>query len=263
MIVQEVQLTNDTKNLLVPAKVLAKVNSTVTAEVEGLVTKIKKPLGSAVKAGEVVLYVENKDPTFTYAAVPVRAPVTGVISQIQPTLMSRVSRGEKLFTVMDPKALKLAAEIPGADLGLIQPGSQGIFKQDLDAEAGANIRVSGISPMVDPRTGTASAELEFSGKKEALPAVGAVGHALFTLTRGKVLLIPESALGYSEGKPVVKVIDAAGAVKRKTVELGEQKESLLVIKAGLEAGEKLIVRSNRTLKDGESVDVESSASAGN
>ncbi len=273
VILQEMATTDDTRRLLVPTRVEAKVASLVTAEAEGFVTKIVKPLGSRVKSGEVILYVENKDPAFTYAKVPVRSPVSGVVSQMMPSLMSRVARGDKLFVVMDPKELKLTAEIPGSDLSLVAPGTAGVFKLNLDDKEGSPIRVSGISPLVDPRTGTASAELEFvvvkakpaqKGKELAsatLPSIGMVGHALFEMSRGKVLLIPESALGYSDGKPMVRVLDAAGLVKRKTIELGEQKESLLVVKSGLEAGEKLIVRSNRTVKDGEAVEVDSGSKA--
>lgn len=263
VIVQELQPSEDTRRLLVPVKVEAKVSSLVTAEAEGFVTKIAKPLGAAVKAGEVVLYIENKDPAFTYARVPVRAPVAGVVSQLHPALMTRVSRGDKLFVVMNPKDLKLTAEIPGSELALVQPGSKGLFKQHLDSAEGAAIQVAGISPLVDPRTGTASAELEFvpaaKGKKLELPSIGMVGHALFEMSRGKVLLIPEAALGYSDGKPMVKILEAGGTVKRKQIELGEQKESNLVVKSGLSAGEKLIVRANRKVNDGEAVEVDSGA----
>jgi multidrug efflux pump subunit AcrA (membrane-fusion protein) len=262
VLVQTVAPSEDTRRLLVPAKVEARVASLVTAEIEGLVTQIKKPLGSKVRAGDVVLYVENKDPAFTYAKVPVRAPIGGVVSQLTPALMTHVSHGDRLFVVMDPKELKLTAEIPGADLALVQPGAKGTFKQSLDDKTGAVIRVTGISPLVDPRTGTASAELTFEAAKD-LPAVGIVGHALFETSRGKVLLIPESALGYSDGKPVVKVLEASGVVKKKTIELGEQKESQLVVTSGLQAGEKLIVRANRALKDGEAVDIDQSDAKSN
>ena len=278
VIIQEMKATDDTRRLLVPVKVEAKVSSLVTADLDGFVTRIVKPLGSKVKAGETVLFLENKDPAFTFAKVPVRAPVAGVVSQLHPTLMSRVARGDKLFVVMNPKELKLTAEIPGSELSLVQPGSKGVFKQHLDQAEGSPISVSGISPLVDPRTGTASAELEFDlpkgnhdktasapekGKKLELPSIGMVGHALFEMSRGKVLLIPESALGYADGKPTVKVMDASGLVKRKNIELGEQKESQLVVKSGLEAGEKLIVRANRKVADGEAVEVDASGSKAN
>lgn len=258
VLIQEMKSSDDTLRLLVPAKVEARVASLVTAEAEGFITKIVKPLGSKVRSGEVVLYVENKDPAYTYAKVPVRAPVAGVVSQMMPALMSRVSRGDKLFVVMNPKELKLTAEIPGSDLSAIQPGTTGLFKLNLDDKNGSPLRVSGISPIVDPRTGTAAAELEFvKSQATALPAIGMVGHVLFEMSRGKVLLIPENSLGYTDGKPMVKVLSTDGSVKQKLVELGEQKESQLVVKSGLNEGEKLIVRSSRNVKDGEAVEVDS------
>lgn len=269
VLVQEMKPADDTRRLLVPAKVDARVASLVSAEVEGLVTAIRKPLGTRVKAGEVVLYVENKDPAFTYAKVAVRSPVNGVVSQMDTSLMSRVARGDHLFMVIDPKELRLTAEIPGVDLALVSPGSSGVFKTNPDDKNGTRVRVSGVSPLVDSRTGTAAAELEFvtpkgaSSKKgkeaaPALPAIGMVGTVLFETNRGKVMMMPESALGYLDGKPVVRVLESNGKVKRKPIELGEQKESLLVVLKGLEAGDKLIVRASRTVKDGEDVDIEPS-----
>lgn len=256
VIVEEVKRSEDTKRFVVPVRVEARMRSAPVAEIEGWVTKILKPLGSRVKAGEVVMYVENKDPTFTYAAVPIRAPVAGVISQMDPSLMSRVAKGDPLFSVIDPKTLKLTADIAGSDLPMVKPGSKGSFKADLSDDSALPIKVTGISPLVDPRTGTAPAELEFTGKEKDLPSIGSVGHALFEVTLGKVTLVPETAVTYSEGKPVVRVVSDKGLVEKKPVQLGEQKESFLVVKSGLKEGEKLVLRANRPLKEGDAVDVE-------
>lgn len=257
VIVQKIMPVANTRRLLVPARVEARVASSVVAEAEGFVTVIKKPLGSKVKAGEVVLLIKNQDPVFTYASVPVRSPVAGVVSQFSASLMSRVAKGDKLFTVIDPRSLKVSAEIPGAELALLEAGARGTFKLDLNETEGSPVRVQGVSPLMDPRTGTASAELEFVSGKEAraVPAIGSVGHALFEMDRGQHILIPESALGYVEGKPMVRVLEN-GVVKRKAVELGEQRETSLVVKAGLVAGDTIVVRSNRVPKEGEAVDAE-------
>ncbi|RZA07016.1 MAG: HlyD family efflux transporter periplasmic adaptor subunit [Proteobacteria bacterium] len=259
VIVEEVKRSEDTKRFVVPVRVEARMRSASVAEVEGWVTKILKPLGSSVRAGDVVLYIENKDPTFTYAAVPIRAPVTGVISQLDPSLMSRVTKGDPLFSVMDPKSLKLTADIAGSDLPMVKPGSKGVFKADLGDENGIGIKVTGISPLVDPRTGTAPAELTFDTKGKGLPSIGSVGHALFEVSLGKVTLVPESAITYNEGKPVVRVISEKGLVIRKPVQLGEQKEAFMVIKGGLKVGERIVLRANRSLKDGDAVDIESAS----
>jgi hypothetical protein len=70
---------------------------------------------------------------------------------------------------------------------------------------------------------------------------------------------PESALTYLEGKPLVKVLATDGSVQNRWIEIGEQRETALVVKKGLLQGEKIIVRSSRAVKEGEKVEVQDSA----
>jgi hypothetical protein len=66
VLVELAKLVDDQINILVPARVEAKIQSLVTADVEGHAVQILKPLGAVVQAGETVLFLENKDPGFTY-----------------------------------------------------------------------------------------------------------------------------------------------------------------------------------------------------
>lgn len=257
VILQEIKAQTDVERLLLPAKVEAKVSTNVTADIEGHITKVKKPLGASVKAGEVILYIENKDPGFTFASVPVRSPVAGVISQLNLSLMSKVNRGDKLFSVINPDTLKLIAEIPASNLSHLKANTKGFFKID-PKEEGIAIRVNGLSPSIDARTGTAPADFEFvDAKNMKLPAIGTIGVAFFEIKKEQIITIPESALSYFEGKPLVKVLNEAGKIEKRSIELGEQRETNYSVIRGLKEGEKIIVRSNRSLKEGEDVEVES------
>ena len=64
-------------------------------------------------------------------------------------------------------------------------------------------------------------------------------------------------MSYTDGKPMVKVVDAKGLVKKKPIELAEQRDNDFVVKSGLEPGDKLIIRTNRALKEGEAVQIQS------
>lgn len=256
VVLEEIKLLEDKKRIIVPVKIEAKIQSLVSADIEGHVTRLTKPLGSTVKAGEVVLYLENKDPGFTYAAVPVRSPVAGVVSQIWTTQMAKVNRGDKLFTVINPKSLKLSAEIPSHDLKSIQTGLSGQFKIDSQNESFLEIRVIGISPLVDSRTGTASAELEFSDIKQTLPPIGSIGQVTFEISQGKIMTIPEASLVFKDGKPMVRVLKGENQFDKKPIELGEQRDSTFIVKSGITQGDKVVVRSSRPLKDGDILEVE-------
>lgn len=255
VLVEEIKLFDDKKRIIVPVKVEAKIQSLVSSDIEGHITRILKPLGSSVRAGEVVLYLENKDPGFTYAAVPVRSPVAGVVSQYWTSQMAKVTRGDKLFTVINPKSLRLSAEFPSGDLSVIRSGLEGVFRTEAQGDLNLPIRIVGISPLVDSRTGTASAELEFT-KAQNLPAIGSIGQATFEVDQGQILMIPETSLIYQNGKPMVRILQGANKVLKKLIELGEQRESSFVVKSGLGRGDKVIVRSSRPIKEGDLIEIE-------
>lgn len=256
VLLEVIKPLDDKKRILIPVKVEAKIQSLVSADIEGHVTRILKPLGSVVKSGEVILFLENKDPGFTYAAVPVRAPVAGVVSQIWTSQMAKVQRGDKLFTVINPKSLKLSAEFPSQDLALVHTGLTGQFKTESNNTINLAIRIVGISPLVDARTGTASAELEFTNQKENLPPIGSIGQASFEINRGSILMIPEASLVFQDGKPMVRVLKGENQFDKKAIELGEQRDSSYVVKSGIAQGDKIVVRSSRPLKEGDILDIE-------
>lgn len=261
VLLQEIKTTIDKKRIIVPVKVEAKIQSVVGSDIEGNVTKILKPLGSSVETGEIILYLENKDPSFTYAEVPVRSPITGVLSQILVGQMTKVNRGDKLFTVINPKSLKLSAELPSSDLSTVRTGINGLFKIDSKAEQSLDIKIVGISPLVDSRTGTASAEFEFINLKKSLPPIGSIGQAIFEINQGSIMMIPESSLVFQEGKPMVRILKGKDQFNKKVIELGEQRDDSFVVKNGITKGDKIIVRSSRPLKEGELIDIETPSSA--
>ncbi len=256
VLLQEIKPLEDKRRVIVPVKVEAKIQSLVTADIEGNVTRILKPLGSPVKSGEIILYLENKDPGFTYAAVPVRAPIAGVVSHFWTSQMAKVSRGEKLFTVINPKSLKLSAEFPSADLGIVRAGLTGEFKSEILRDSKLSVRIVGISPLVDARTGTAAAEFEFTNPKDVPPPIGSVGQAVFEISQGSIFMIPEASLVFRDGKPMVRFVKADNKVDKKPIELGEQRDSSFVVKSGIAAGDKIVVRSSRPLKEDDIIEVE-------
>jgi multidrug efflux pump subunit AcrA (membrane-fusion protein) len=257
VVLEEIKLLEDKKRIIVPVKVEAKIQSLVSADIEGHVTRILKPLGSVLKVGDIILYLENKDPSFTYAAVPVRSPIAGVLSQVWVGQMAKVNRGDKLFAVINPKSLKLSAEFPSNDLNSVHTGLNGHFKMDTQSEIDLSIKIVGISPLVDSRTGTASAEFEFTQLKKNLPPIGSIGQATFEINQGSIILIPEASLLFQNGKPMVRILKGHNQFNKKVVVLGEQRDSAYIVKSGIVKGDKIVVRSSRPLKEGDVFDIDS------
>lgn len=262
--VMTIEAKEDSKKLLYPARVEAQSSSMMTADFDGHVRKVMKPLGSKVRAGEAVLRLENIDPAFTYASVPIVSPINGVVSQIYLPLMAKVSKGDRLFSVIGNDAVKIFIEIPGYEIQKLALGQVGEFKSSFNAIETRPVRLRGLSPVIDPQTGTATGELEFqtdkSKKEQLIPPVGSVGQVSFKVESAKSIIIPESAIRFLKGKPFLRLIDNKLKVFRKDVELGEQRDDFYVVKSGLKEGDRIIVRENMRIKPGDTVEIETEVS---
>ena len=158
---------------------------------------------------------------------------------------------------------------PSHEISFVTAGQRGQFKIDSSKESSLNVRIVGISPLVDARTGTASAELEFiteidkkttdttASVKINLPPIGSIGQAVFEISQGTIMMIPEASLIYQDGKPMVRVLKGKDQVDKKSIELGDQRDSSYVVKSGIAQGDKVVVRSSRPLKENELIEIES------
>lgn len=236
--------------LIYPARLVSRVNATLLAESDGVIQAIRKPLGTRVRAGDSVFTLVNPDPVYTYAPFEVEAPVDGVVSNIGVTLGSRVTKGTRLGSITDPFQVHGIIEVTVADLSALSVGMKG--KLEL-SETGQSlpVTIAGISPVIDPATGTASAELKVTDRSK-LPPPGLVGRVRFQARLHKGIELPESAVFYRGHQAVVRVLDGDKAVFRN-VKLGTSRQGKFEILDGLKSGEVVVLRTNTFIADGEKV----------
>ena len=246
--------------LTYPARVEPRIRASVVAENDGVVSKIYATLGRTVKSGTPILVIRNTDPVYQYAPMIVPAPVAGVVSRVDVTEGSRVARGDKLVMVTDPEQARVVLEVTAEDVSKIKPGMTAELKLPGDAatEKGLQVRVKGISPFVDPSTGTASCELELvhdSKSKKNLPALGVIGRVVFSVNVHKGISIPDSAITYRGKEPFVRVV-TAGKAKLVAIETGHKEAGIVEILRGLKTGDQLIERTTGFVADGEAVEAQ-------
>jgi multidrug efflux pump subunit AcrA (membrane-fusion protein) len=239
-----------------PARMESNVNASIYADADGVVTKIKKSLGQKVKKGNAILTIEHTDPIYQYAPMVMTTPVSGVVSTVKVTEGSRVSKGELVATVTDPEKIRVLIEVAAQDLKSFKPGLQGEFEISGRAKPVA-VKVRGVSPFVDPGTGTASAELEIvkSGDKDLLLTPGLVGKVNFKVNRHEAIVIPEYALVYKGNDTFVRIVDG-GKAKKVPVKIGTKQRGNVEITEGLKPGDVMIERASGFVSEGEEVKVE-------
>ena len=190
--------------LTYPARVTAKVNTTLLAETEGVVSSISLGLGRPVTKGQTILTVTHTDPVYQYAPARVVSPVSGIVSSLEISEGTQVSRGQKIGTVTDPTKLRLTVEVPAQDLSAVHKGLNGELRL-----AGVNdplaVRVTGVSPFVDPASGTAPCEIDLSSEASTkfrhLLAPGRVGQVSFKARTRQGITLPDHAITYKGPDP--------------------------------------------------------------
>ena len=151
--------------------------------------------------------IRNTDPIYEYAPMVVTSPVSGVVSRVDVTEGSRVARGDKLVLVTEPSQVRVVVEIPAQDVRSIERGQIADLSLPghiVDPAAGESkdnvqLKVKGLSPFVDPQTGTASCELEVANGKQNfknLPPAGAIARVTFKVNIHKGFSVSDDAITY-------------------------------------------------------------------
>jgi len=253
VVVQETKIEKFSDQVQYPARVRSKINAWVVSESVGEVRKILKPIGSPVKRGEAVLIIQNTDPVYRYAPVKILSPANGYVTSLEVDLLNRVDRGQKLFSVTDPKDLIVETEIPSADLKYFQIGQTAKLRDQSGLEY--KLVLKALSPMVDIRFGTASAELKLDGAGIESLKQGQIGQVTFDVHQRSSIILPASALIFREGLAYVRILDKM-KVKKILVKIALNLGDKVEISEGLLEGQTVITRWSRFIADNEEVEVE-------
>ena len=117
-----------------------------------------------------------------------------------------------------------------------------------------------VSPAIDPKTSTVRVKVAIRNPPAAMTLGGAVAGTAKAKPVAQIT-VPWTALMSSGSKPAVWVVDpATKIVSLKTIEVGNYEAGAVVVKAGLEPGERVVVDGGKLLSSGEHVTEEGSAS---
>lgn len=246
--------------LTYPARIVPKINATLLSEVDGIVLRVFAPLGASVTRNQKVLTIQHTDPVYEYAPVTVTAPVTGIVGQVEVSEGAHVNKGQKLATITDPGKILFQVEVAGFDLPAILSGLHGELKIPGQDKL-VTIKVVGVSPFVDPGTGTATAELSLVEKnpKFLLPP-GLVGRVSFKVRDHLGLQIPESAIVYKGRETLVRIVENKKS-RMVTVRVGQSRRGVVEILDGLKDGNTVVVRASTYIANGEEVTVQEMGTA--
>jgi len=190
----------------------------------------------------------------------VKAPFTGRVVTRRVDVGQTVNVGTSLFMLSDFKPLIARVHVPAKEFNKLSPNQP----VDLMLESSATKlrgRIKLVSPTIDPSSGTIKVTVEINEYPEGVRPGDFAQVKIVTEQRNTSTLVPKIALVNDRGEQVLFISQADSTAERRVVEVGFEDDINAEIKTGLKAGERVIVKGQRSLKHGSSIKVIDDASA--
>ncbi len=186
------------------------------------------------------------------------APFPGVITARhveQGDLVSANSTAVELFHLMRTDVLRVFVNVPQVFAGDVQVGQQAQIYRREDPRRSFTGTVTRTAEALDPATRTLLTEVQVPNPEGALQA-GLYLQVKFQFQRrAPSVLVPAGALATRSNGPRLAILDEQGRVHYKTVQLGRDFGKEVEVVAGLDAGERVVVRPGDDLPEGTVVEM--------
>jgi len=171
-----------------------------------------------------------------------KAPMAGVIVDRQINVGNEVrpDANTPLFIITNPSHLWATIDLPERDLSKISLGQPISIQVDAYQNESFTGRIKSIGTMVDPVTRRIQVRCSVDSKNKLKPEMYARITPLNNRNQ-KAIRIPNSALITEGLYSYVFVETSPGHLKKRRVTLDVQEREYATVKAGLAAGEKLVV----------------------
>lgn len=182
----------------------------------------------------------------------IRSPFAGVVSERAVSPGDIVSPGSAMFTVIDPRSLRVEASVPTTALADVRVGAPVLFTVN-GSDRVLEGRVTRVSPMVDPQTKQVRLLASVPNSAGMLVAGLFVEGRVASQKRVGVL-VPESAIDQTGIVPTIMRLKD-GKVEKVEVQLGVRDEaaSTFEVTTGIASGDTVLLGAARGISIGSSV----------
>ncbi len=194
-----------------------------------------------------------------YDRAAVKAPFAGLVSDryVEPGQLA--SPGQPVARVVDPYVLKLVGALTEREVAWLREGALATLQLD-GSEQPVPGRVAWLAFEANPITGKFTVEVHVDNASLALRP-GVIGRAtIHKRTHAGVLVVPRDAVIEGSMGQTVYVV-AGNRAQLRTIELGDDQGLMVIVAAGLQSGDQVVVRGHRDLIDGALVQVTETATS--
>lgn len=191
-----------------------------------------------------------------YKEISIVSPANGIVSKRFVDLGDMISARAQILEVTSSNRFKINLTVAEADLGKLKIGQ----KADLSLDACPDKKFTGtitrIYPEIDPLTRNGIVEVRLDNPCPNTKSGMFVRASFITKVYKDVLSVPAQSIITKMDKKNVFIVDESMKAKSVGVETGfETKEDVQII-IGLNAGDKVVIDGQQTLKNGNEVKVQ-------
>ena len=183
----------------------------------------------------------------TASMLSITAPFAGTVIEKSAVIGELAQVDKSLFTVADLSTVWIEANLYEKDLARVHVGGDAVVTVSAYPEARFSGKLAYVSAVVDRESRTVKARIEVPNKDGRLKPEMFASAVVQGEEQGRAIAVPTGAVVLIDNRSVVFVKEADGYEVRP-VELGEAVAGRQVVKAGLHAGEEVVVAGTYVLK---------------
>lgn len=185
----------------------------------------------------------------------VTAPISGTITMVNAEVGSYASASAPMFEIANVDTLEISTGINEQNVSKIAEGQEVLLKINSISDEWMSGRITEISKVMNSNTKNYPVKIALSNQDDILVAGMYAEIKVVVDHATDVVLIPVQAIVYKEAQPVVFITQPDNTVKECAVTLGLNDGNYYVVESGLHAGDKMVVKGNSKLVNGEHVTV--------
>lgn len=232
----------------------------VFPDTSGKVISTEVMLGSTVRRGQVIAYIDPSRPGERFNSSPVYAPISGSVITVPVKNGTTVSTTSAITQIGDISNLQITADIPERYVSFLRNGLKAHVSVEAYPDVVFDATVTRVSPVVDSISRTKQIILHFDSRDSRINAGMFAKLILFTMDYSGAVTMPAQSLVTYNDKFFAYVVKDDSTVERREVTLGENVGGTVQIISGLKEGERVVIQGQTSLSDGAKIrDISSEA----
>ncbi len=241
---------------------VAAVNSvSVMPDMAGKIARFEVSVGQMVKKDQIIAYVDASRPGMNYSLSPVKAPISGRIVSLPPSVGATVSQAVTVASIAQTDDLEIKVSVAERFVSRIAEKQSAVVTFDAYPGVEFNARVFEVSPVLDTTSRTMSIKLRIEPADKRIKVGMYARVRLITESVKDAIVIPNGAVITRDGKPYIfkiatqKTGDTPATVALQPITPGISVDNKVEVVEGISKGDEIVIKGQTLLNDGANVNV--------